>query len=339
MNSGSVYVIAEIGVNHNGSVEIAKRLIDDIAASGCDAVKFQLFKTEDIVTRRAEKAAYQIENTANNESQYDMLKRLELSEEAFFGLKQYCDERKVDFLATPFDKSSVDVLERLDVPAYKIGSGDLTNMPLLVRVARTGKPMIVSTGMADLEEVAEALSWIGGIGPVPVTLLHCTSSYPTAYGEVNMKAMQALSNHFNCDVGYSDHTVGLEIPIMAVAMGAKVIEKHVTLDRSMAGPDHRASLETKDLSTLVSMIRHVESAFGCSEKRMCESERETAIAARKSIVSNRKLKKGEVIEEKDISIKRPGTGLAPKRYDWLLGRVVAKDVDSDTPLQERDVEV
>lgn len=332
-----IYIIAEIGINHNGDMDIARRMIDAAGEAGCDAVKFQTFRTEKLVTGTAEKAAYQIENTGGDESQFEMLKRLEFSPEQFKELKAYCGQVGIEFLSTPFDEESVDLLEDLNIARYKIGSGDLTNKPLIERVAKTGKPMIVSTGMADLSEIGEMLGWVEKAGPAPVTLLHCTSNYPTAYDEVDMLAMRTLLETFGCPVGYSDHTIGCEIPVMATALGACVIEKHITLDRSMEGPDHRASLETKDLSTLVSMIRHVESAFGDPNKRARPSEKATAAVARKSVVTVRALFSGDVIERADIAVKRPGTGILPRRFDEVVGRTLARDVAADTPLTEEDL--
>lgn len=332
----SAYIIAEIGVNHNGDMNLARCMIDEAARAGCDAVKFQTFKTERLVTGRAEKAQYQIENTGSEESQFEMLKRLELDSEQFAELKTHCECAGIEFLSTPFDEDSVDLLEGLGMTRYKVSSGDMTNKPLVEYIAKTGKPMIVSTGMADLGEISEMLDWIRDVGSVPVTLLHCTSNYPTAYNEVDMLAMQTLSDTFGCPVGYSDHTIGCEIPVMAVALGAEVIEKHITLDRTMDGPDHRASLETKDLGALVSMIRHVESAFGDPRKRTRPVERQTAVVARKSVVAVRSLHVGDVVARLDIAVKRPGTGIAPQYFDDVIGRVVARDVEADTPLTEQD---
>ncbi|MEG1517373.1 MAG: N-acetylneuraminate synthase [Raoultibacter sp.] len=338
-NTDAVYIIAEIGVNHNGDVELAKKLIDAAADAGCDAAKFQTYSTEKLVTKRAEKAAYQVKNTHNAESQYAMLKKLELSIDDFACLKAHCAKRQIEFLSTPFDHDSVAVLENLEVSRYKIGSGDLTNKPLIECVARTNKPLILSTGMAELEEVAEALGWVREVSKAPVSLLHCTSNYPTAYDDVDMLAMETLRKTFGCPVGYSDHTIGFEIPVMAVALGACIIEKHITLDHAMEGPDHRASLEAKDLKTLVSMIRHVEAAFGNPEKHTRDSEAQTALVARKSVVALRDMKRGETIGAQDVAIKRPGSGLPPSSLNWVIGSILSCDVIADTPLKEADLQL
>lgn len=334
----SVYVIAEIGVNHNGDIGCAKRLIDAAALSGCDAVKFQVFRARSLVTKDAEQAEYQKRNLKSQDvTQYEMLKKLELSRDDFYYLKQYCESSGIDFLATPFDDGSVGDLEKLEVPCYKIGSGDITNMPLLNCVARTGKPVILSTGMSNLGEIEEAINWLQKAGSGDITLLHCTSNYPTAYYEVNMLAMKTLKQRFDLPVGYSDHTIGSEISVMAVAMGATIIEKHITLDRDMEGPDHAASLETKDLPALVDAIRHVEEAFGSGEKARQACEEGTAIAARKSLVSSRAIPKGTVISDVDMAVKRPGLGIPPKMLESLIGKVSTRDIKADELLSYKDL--
>ena len=267
-----VYIIAEAGVNHNGSVELAIEMIDRAKQCGCDCIKFQTFKTENIVTRYAKKANYQVVNTHNEGSQYSMLKELELSFNDFSVIKKYCDEIEIDFMSTPFDMASVDLLEKLGVSVYKISSGDITNKQLLEYVADKKKPMIISTGMCTMDEVKEAVKWIEERGNNQITILHCTSHYPTPYDEVNMNAMQTLNQEFSYNVGYSDHTQGIIIPIMAVCMGATVIEKHFTLDKNMEGPDHRASLDIEELKEMVESIRNVEMAKGNGEKKPSRSE-------------------------------------------------------------------
>ena len=275
----SIYLIAEAGVNHNGDMELAKQLIIQAKAAGCDCIKFQTFQTEKIVTVHAQKADYQSQNTGTSGSQYEMLKRLELSFAQFKEIKKCCDTQEIDFMSTPFDEEAVDWLEELGVAQYKLSSGDLTNKRLLQYVARTGKPLILSTGMSTEEEIEEALTWIADIGKNPVTLLHCTSNYPARYEDVNMNAMVSMKKRFHLPVGYSDHTPGTEVPVMAAALGAEVIEKHVTLSKRLQGPDHAASLDIQELSQMVKSIRNVEKAFGDDAKRMTESEQNTRLVA------------------------------------------------------------
>ncbi len=319
------FIIAEAGVNHNGSLEIAKKLIDAAVHAEADAVKFQTFSTDRLVTKNAPKADYQNETTDRNESQYDMLKKLELTYEEHKILEYYCQENNILFMSTPFDFESVDLLEKLGVELYKIGSGDLTNIPLLQYIAKKQKPMIVSTGMSNLGEVEEAVNYIKGCGNENIILLHCISNYPAAYEDVNLKAMNTLKEAFKLPVGYSDHTSGIEVPIAAVAMGAKVIEKHFTLDKTMEGPDHKASLSSKELKEMVSNIRYVESALGNGIKKPQDSERNNRKVSRKSLTAARNLKKGDKISKEDIDIKRPGTGIPPKFIDEIVGSVLLRD--------------
>ena len=334
----SVYIIAEAGVNHNGSLELATELIDRAKDCGCDCIKFQTFKTEELVTKTAKKAEYQVANTHNEDSQFSMLKKLELSFDAFKELKAYCDKKEIDFMSTPFDCSSVDMLEEIGVNVYKMSSGDITNKQLLQYVAKTGKPMIISTGMCTMDEVNEAVSWIEECGNSNITLLHCTSNYPAPYSEVNMNAMLTLKNAFTYEVGYSDHTKGIEIPIMAVAMGASIIEKHFTLDNEMEGPDHKASLNVEELGKMVSSIRHIELAFGNGVKSPSVSEMSTREVARKSIVLKRDVLKGSVLQEADLTIKRPGIGIAPKYLEDFVGKKVCHDMKAEDMLAWEDVE-
>lgn len=334
----SVYIIAEVGVNHNGSVEIAKKLIYAAKESGCDCVKFQTFKAEDLVTNSAPKAAYQIENTKNsNETQYDMLKKLELSFQEFNELKIYCDELGIDFLSTPFDEKSVDLLEKINVGQYKLSSGDLTNKPLLEYIAKKNKRILLSTGMADLNEVIEAVNWIREAGNEDIVLFHCTSNYPAPFESVNMNAMLTLKEELCLPIGYSDHTVGNEISVMAVALGAKIIEKHFTLDKDMKGPDHKASLNPEELKEFVKVIRNVELAFGNGIKQPSAFELNTRKIARKSLVFKRDMQKGEIISENDIICKRPGTGIQPKNINLVLGKKVKKYCLKDTLVQFEDI--
>lgn len=333
-----VYIIAEAGVNHNGSIELALEMIDKAKECGCDCIKFQTFKTENLVTKKAKKANYQVENTHNEDSQFSMLKELELSYEDFQVLKKHCDEIGIDFMSTPFDKESVDVLEQLEVPVYKMSSGDITNKQLLEYVADKQKPMIISTGMCTMDEVREAVEWIEQRGNKQITILHCTSNYPAPYDEVNMNAMLTLDKEFPYDVGYSDHTKGIVIPIMAVCMGAAVIEKHFTLDKNMEGPDHKASLNVKELKEMIESIRNVEMAKGDGAKSPSPSEENTRMVARKSIVMKRAMRKGEKITIEDLEIKRPGTGLEPKYIDDICGRVLVRDKDIEEMLSLDDLE-
>ncbi|BDR87039.1 N-acetylneuraminate synthase [Clostridium tetani] len=323
------FIIAEAGVNHNGDIEIAKRLIDEAKNSGCDAIKFQSFKAKNITTKNAPKAQYQKEATGNGK-QYDMLKKLELSYEEHIILKNYCEEKGILFISTPFDFESVDLLEELNISLYKISSGDLTNIPLLKYIAKLNKPMIISTGMANLGEIEETINSIKDAGNQQITLLHCTSNYPTDCCDVNLNAMITMKSAFKLPIGYSDHTLGIEIPIAAVAMGAKVIEKHFTLDRSMNGPDHKASLEPLELKEMVKSIRNIEKAFGDGVKRCNDSEKNTKLIARKSIVSKVKIKRGEIITEDKLTIKRPGNGIETKNLYHIVGKKALEDIEEDT---------
>lgn len=335
----SVYIIAEAGVNHNGSLKIATQMIDAAKEAGCDCIKFQTFNADKIVTRQAQKAEYQIENTHGSNSQYEMLKQLELSFQDFTKLKSYCEEREIDFLSTPFDEESVDMLEQLNVSQYKISSGELTNKPLIQYVAQNKKRILMSTGMADLEEVREAICWATEMGNKDIILFHCTSNYPAPFCEVNMNSMLTLKNEFKLPMGYSDHTVGNEISYMAVALGAVMIEKHFTLDRNMEGPDHKASLEPHELKALVDGIRKIEVAFGNGVKAPTESEIGTRRAARKSLVFAADFEVGHIIKKQDIICKRPGTGIAPKYMERFLGKSVLRECKRDTLVSYEDIGV
>lgn len=337
-NKNHTYIIAEAGVNHNGDINLAYKLIDAAKECGVDCVKFQTFKTENLVTKTAKKADYQVENTKNNDSQFAMLKKLELSFDEFRSLKEYCDKIGIEFLSTPFDKDSVDLLEKLGVSKYKLSSGDITNKPLLEYIAQKNKPIILSTGMCTMDEVEEAVTWIEEAGNKQITLLHCTSNYPTPYSDVNMDAMITLDKAFPYPTGYSDHTQGIIIPIMAVAMGATVIEKHFTLDKNLPGPDHKASLDVAELKEMVLAIRNIETAKGNGDKKPAESELSTRDVARKSIIVNKDLKKGDVLTEHDLDVKRPGTGIAPKNMDILIGKKLNKDLSIESVISFEDVE-
>lgn len=320
------YIIAEAGVNHNGNIKTAKRLVEAAKEAGCDCVKFQTFQAEKSVVPTAQKAAYQKENTGKEESQLAMLKKLELSEKEFCELKNYCMQIDIDFLSTPFEKDSVDLLDRLNVAQYKIPSGEITNKPLIQYIASKGKRILLSTGMSTLDEVKEAVNWIYATGNKDIVLFHCTTNYPAAYSNINMRAMLTLKETFHVPIGYSDHTEGIEIPFMAVAMGASMIEKHFTLDRNMRGPDHKASLEPSELQAMVQGIRKIEEAFGTGVKIPALSELENRDVARKSLVFSRNITSGSIISENDILCKRPGNGLPPKLIDSVLGKKILTDV-------------
>lgn len=323
-----VYVIAEAGVNHNGEMNKAIKLIEMAKKAGADAVKFQTFKSEKVISCNAKMAVYQKQNIGKETSQIEMVKELELSYDEFADLKDYCDKIGIVFLSTPFDNDSVDFLSEI-VPFFKIGSGELTNLPFLCHVASKKKPILLSTGMSKLGEVEKALETIK-ISNKDVALLHCTTNYPCPYEEVNLRAMSTLREAFKVPVGYSDHTLGIEIPLAAVAMGARIIEKHFTLDRRLPGPDHKASLEPNELSSMVKSIRNVEAALGDGIKKPNASEYETMTVARKSLVALRSMKAGEVVTVNDIAIKRPGDGLEPSLITIIVGKKLIKDISQDS---------
>lgn len=325
-------VIAEAGVNHNGSLDLARRLVDVAAQADADFVKFQTFRTEALVTRTAQKADYQKRTTGHSESQFEMLKKLELNEDAFRDLAAYAKSKRIGFLSTPFDIESARFLATLGVTAFKVSSGDLTNIPFLRELATMGLPIILSSGMATLGEVEEAVEACEKAGaPIDkLTLLHCTTEYPAPAEEINLRAMQTIAAAFpGATFGYSDHSEGIEIPIAAVALGAQVIEKHFTLDRSMEGPDHKASLEPDELTAMVRAIRRVGVALGDGRKRPTASELPNRQIARKSIVAARPIAKGEVFSEQNLSIRRPGNGISPARWDSLIGQPAARDYAQD----------
>lgn len=325
------FVIAEAGVNHNGSVETAKQLID--AAKGCNvnAIKFQTFKTEKLVTRTAEKAQYQKETTDEG-SQYEMLQKLELSEDEFIELANYARKQELLFLSTPFDNESADLLEKIGVPAYKVGSGDLTNIPLLEHIARKNKPIILSTGMGTLEEVETAFNSITNTGNEEIILLHCITSYPTPIEEVNLRAIQTLRQKFQVPIGFSDHTIGLIAPIIAVSLGASILEKHFTLDKNLPGPDHRVSLNPEELQEMVKVIKQTTSALGDGIKRPVGVEIDIKRIARRSIIAKLDIQKGQIIKADMLDIKRPAIGIEPKFFEEILGKKVKRPISEDEPL-------
>lgn len=320
------FIIAEAGVNHNGSREMAFRLVDAAVRAQANAVKFQTFVSEQVISAAAPKAAYQRETTGSEESQLEMVKKLEFPPEIFGEIQNYCKAAGILFLSTPFEESSADVLESLDVPAFKIPSGEITNFPFLEHVARKGRPMIVSTGMSDLEEVRAAVDVIRNCSDSELILLHCVSSYPANPARVNLRSLNTLAQEFSVPVGFSDHTLGIEVALAAAALGATVIEKHLTLDKTLAGPDHRASLEPNEFAAMVRGIRVVESALGDGRKCPTPEELDTAAVARKSLVSTRALASGTILTEDAVAIRRPGTGLAPSLRSRLIGRQLNRDV-------------
>ncbi len=324
----SVYIIAEAGVNHNGSFELACRLVDAAKAAGADCIKFQTFRAENLVSRTAQKADYQ-KNTTGEGSQADMLRKLELPYEAFLALKRYCDHAGIRFLSTPFDIESIEFLNAVDMPFWKIPSGEVTDYPYLAALAKTGKPIVMSTGMCSMEEIREAIRVLRENGTQDVSLLHCNTEYPTPFEDVNLRAMQTMRETFHLEVGYSDHTKGIEVPIAAAAMGATVIEKHFTLDRTMEGPDHAASLEPDELAAMVSSIRHIEQALGTGEKKPSPSEKKNMAVARKSIAAKKDIRAGELLTKDNITTKRPGTGVSPMRWPEVLGTEAIRDFRED----------
>lgn len=331
------FIIAEAGVNHNGDLEIAKKMIDRARYVGADAIKFQTFKAENLVTKKADKADYQKENTTED-SQYEMLKNLELSFEVYYELKNYCDSKGIKFLSTPFDIESATLLNKLDVNCFKISSGDLTDLNLLEQIAIMNKPVILSTGMANLGEVEIAINTIREYSDNKIILLHCTSNYPTKYEDVNLKAMKTLHDAFKLEVGYSDHTNGIEVAIAAVAMGAKVIEKHFTLDKSMNGPDHKASLDVEEFKNMVTAIRNIEISFGDGIKKANLSEENTKKVARKSLVTTMKVQKGQIIEPFMVTCKRPDGGIKPKYMKNIVGKKALNDIEQDQMIKWTDIE-
>lgn len=321
-------IIAEAGVNHNGNIETAKTLIDCAANAGADFVKFQTFKADKLVTKSAKRAAYQDTNTKNNDSQYEMLKKLELSEESHQVLINYCKSKRIKFLSTGFDINSLDFLNELDIELFKIPSGEITNLPYLRKIASFKKPVVMSTGMADMEEVSEALNVLinEGLEKDNITIVHCNTEYPTPMEDVNLLAMNSIGKELDVKIGYSDHTLGIEVPIAAVALGAKVIEKHFTLDRNLPGPDHRASLEPEELRSMIEAIRNIEKAIsGSGVKEPSKSELKNKDIARKSIIALRPIKKGESFNEQNLTIKRPGNGINPMKWDEVIGQIAPRD--------------
>ncbi|MFA6192773.1 MAG: N-acetylneuraminate synthase [Sulfurimonas sp.] len=326
-----VFIIAEAGVNHNGSTELAKKLIDVAALAGADAVKFQTFKTENLVSKNASKAEYQKSTTDADESQFDMIKKLELDVSAHRELIAYCKQKNILFLSTPFDLDSVDLLQNLGLEIFKIPSGEITNLPYLRKIGALNKKVILSTGMANMNEIMDAVAILTASGTKKenITVLHANTEYPTPMEDVNLNAMLSIRDTLNVACGYSDHTLGIEVDIAAVALGAECIEKHFTLDNTMEGPDHKASLEPHELIAMVQAIRNIEKALGSGIKTPSKSESKNINISRKSIVAKKEIKKSEIFSEENITVKRPGTGISPMKWDEIIGSCALKDYKED----------
>lgn len=324
-----VIIIAEAGVNHNGDINLAKKMVDAIKEAGADYIKFQTFNPEKLVSRYAQKAEYQKKETGSGETQLEMLQKLALPYIDFVELKKYCESKEIGFLSTPFDMDSIDELIKMNIDFWKIPSGEITNMPYLEKIGNTHKKIVMSTGMCNMEEIKAAVDILQKSGSGEIVLLHCNTQYPTPYEDVNLKAMKTIAMETGLQVGYSDHTKGIEVPIAAVALGAKVIEKHFTLDRNMEGPDHKASLEPNELKAMVSAIRNIEMALGDGKKTVSKSEIENLKVVRKSIVASKIIKKGETLTYGNITTKRPGTGISPMRWNEIIGTQAIRDFEED----------
>ncbi len=326
-------IIAEAGVNHNGSIELARQLVEEAAKAGADYVKFQTFKAKNLTTKAARKAEYQQANTGgkSNESQYEMLKKLELSIEDHINLIDCCNKAGIGFFSTAFDLESVNFLHSLRLGLWKVPSGEITNYPYLRKIASYGEPVILSTGMCELQDIGDAITALerNGLNRELITVLHCNTEYPTPFEDVNLLAMLEIKQKFGVSVGYSDHTRGIEVPVAAAALGAVVLEKHFTLDKTLPGPDHKASLEPQELKNMVEAVRNVEKALGDGHKKITASERKNIDVARKSIVAARHIKKGEMFTEENITVKRPGKGISPMRWDEVIGTKAIKDFDEE----------
>ncbi|MEG1300037.1 MAG: N-acetylneuraminate synthase [Erysipelotrichaceae bacterium] len=327
MNKG-VFIIAEAGVNHNGDINLAKKLVICAKEAGADAVKFQMFKTEKLVTKQAEKANYQNDSN-NSKSQFDMLKKLELSYEDFMEISEYCKKNGIMFMSTAFDLDSIDELKKIGTEINKVPSGEINNLPYLEKISKISKSLIVSTGMSTINEIKEAVNIIRKNSSTNIIVLHCNTEYPTPYQDVNLKAMVQIGKELGVDVGYSDHTEGVEVCVAAVALGAKIIEKHFTLDKHMVGPDHKASLEPNELKTMIREVRNIEEALGSDNKVVSKSEKKNISVVRKSIVANKKILKGEILTAENITTKRPGTGLSPMKWYEVLGTKAIKNFEVD----------
>lgn len=328
MKKNKVFIIAEAGVNHNGSLKLAKKMVEKAVEAKVDAIKFQTFIAKNLVSRNTEKANYQKLNTNNKESQLEMIKKLELSFEQFIELKRYCDEMRIKFLSTPFDLESIEFLKKLGMKIWKVPSGEITNLPYLRKIAEVADEIILSTGMSDLCEISKAVEILKKENK-KILILHCNTEYPTPMEDVNLRAMELLKEKFNVEVGYSDHTLGIEVPIAAVALGARIIEKHFTLDKNMEGPDHKASLEPEELKKMVTGIRNIEKALGKKQKEVTESEKKNKDIARKSIVAKKNIKKGEIFTEENLTVKRPGNGISSMQWDEVIGKISIRNFEED----------
>lgn len=324
-----VCIIAEAGVNHNGSYELALEMVDRAKEAGADYIKFQTFIPEDLVSKYALKAEYQKKATDNRETQLEMLNRLALNNSDYVNLKKYCEKVGIGFISTPFDMKSIDLLEKLDMDFWKIPSGEVTNLPYLLRIAKTKKKVIMSTGMCDIDEIKSAVDILENNGSRDIVILHCNTQYPTPFKDVNLKAMLNIKEAIGKKVGYSDHTEGIEVPVAAVALGAVVIEKHFTLDKNMSGPDHKASLNPEELKSMITAIRNIEMAFGNGRKEVSLSEKENVCVVRKSIIASRSISKGEILCEDNITTKRPGNGISPIKWFDVIGTCAIKDFEKD----------
>ena len=325
----SVLIIAEAGVNHNGNLDLALKMVDEAKRAGADIVKFQTAIPEKVISKYADKAEYQKKTTGNEESQLEMCKRIHLKLSDYDIIKKYCEEVGIEFLSTPFDLESIDYLEKLGMRLWKIPSGEITNLPYLIKIAKTCRPVIMSTGMAELNEVEEAVNVLKENGAGEITLLHCTTEYPAPFESVNLRAMNTLREKFETEVGYSDHTVGFEAAVAAAVLGASVIEKHFTLNHNMEGPDHKASLEPEEFEVMVNNIRMIEKALGDGVKQPAEAEKKNIAIARKSIVAAKDIKKGEIFTEDNITVKRPGSGISPMKWFEVLGTEAVRDFGED----------
>ena len=324
-----VRIIAEAGVNHNGSMALAKEMVCKAKEAGVDYIKFQTFIPQSLVSKYADKAEYQKKTTGSDQSQLEMLKKLALTFDDFSELKEYCEEIGIGFISTPFDMESIDFLEKLDMDFWKVPSGEITNLPYLEKIGQTGREIIISTGMCEMAEIKQAIDVLDRSGAGKITVLHCNTEYPTPFEDVNLKAMMQIKEETGLDIGYSDHTVGIEIPIAATALGASVIEKHFTLDKTMEGPDHKASLDPEELKMMVSAIRNVEQGLGSGEKKRSKSEEKNLSIARKSIVASREIKEGEILSIDNITVKRPGTGINPMKWYEVLGKKANRTYKED----------
>ena len=324
-----VTVIAEAGVNHNGSKDLARRMVEKAKEAGADYIKFQTFVPKNLVSQYAQKAEYQKQTTGGDESQLTMLEKLALTQQDFTELKAYCEQVGIGFISTPFDLESIHFLDQLDMDFWKLPSGEITNLPYLEAIGKTKKKVVMSTGMCEMEEIEAAIQVLEQAGTTDISVLHCNTEYPTPFCDVNLLAMKQMADVLKKPIGYSDHTVGIEVPIAAVALGAVVIEKHFTLDRTMEGPDHKASLEPNELKAMVSAIRNIEKSLGDGQKKRTESEEKNCAVARKSIVAKRKILKGEIFTEENLTVKRPGTGISPMKWYEVLGTQAEHDYEVD----------